>query len=301
MYLPVLRGKQYEMLALKECLDNNLLGENILPVVEPVKVGSYFFKTIQAFADKGKEIAVVRNPKVGSWNKELSRKDSDADKLLDILNDEMILSAYYASIDFKPNPNNLGKTVLLFDNTDALNVYTDLSKDNLFARYNLIPDRTEFRRRVRKRRVLFEDHFNKKERNSDYLDSVDEAFSMDHLYYKEDEYIGFSDYSIIGKDYSEMGFAPYAVAIHIVYFDDDKALRVAHFVSDSNDSYHDVAGKFYEALNKLVQWNETRQLKTLGIRTFEKYYNEGKYPGLGTVKKLSLMHHFELINNEVLK
>lgn len=300
MYLPVLRGKQYEMLALKECLDNNLLGENILPVVEPVKVGSYFFKTIQAFIDKGKEIAVVRNPKVGSWNRELSRNDSGADKLLHILNDEMILSAYYASADLKSNLDELDKTVLLFDTTDAINVYTELSKDNLFARYNLIPDRTEFRRRVRTNSILFEDHFNKKERNSDYSDSVDEAFSMDHLYYKEDGHIGFSDYSIIGKDYSEMGFAPYAVAIHIVYLDDDKALRVRHFVSDSNDSYHDVAGKFYEALKKLVQWNEKQKLNTLGIRIFEDYYKEGKYPGLGMVKKLSLMHHFELINNEVL-
>lgn len=301
MYLPVLRGKQYEMLALRECLDNNLLGENILPVVEPVKVGGYFFKTMQAFIAKGKDIAVIRNPKVGSWNKELSRKDSDVDKLLDVINDEMILPAYYASADLKIDLDELGKTVLLFDNTDALNVYADLSKDNLFARYNLIPDRTEFRRRVRNNRVLFEDHFNKKERNSDYLDCVDEAFSMDHLYYREDKYIGFSDYSVIGKDYSEMGFAPYAVAIHIVYLDEDKALRVVHFVSDSNDSYHDVVGKFYEALTKLVQWNEKQQLNTLGIRILENYYNEGKYPGLGMVKKLSLMHHFELLNNEVLK
>ena len=162
--------------------------------------------------------------------------------------------------------------------------------------YNIIPDKTEFRRRIRENRVMIEDHFIKSERNVDYLDK-DDFFSRDHLYYKEDGYLGFSDYSIIGNEYSETGFAPYAVAIHIIYFDEEKSLRVRHFVSDSNDDISDIAGKFKEAMYKLVKWNKTAKLDTYGIRKLEEFYSLESYPGLGTVKKLSIMHHLELMNS----
>ncbi|MCQ2513413.1 MAG: sce7725 family protein, partial [Lachnospiraceae bacterium] len=81
-------------------------------------------------------------------------------------------------------------------------------------------------------------------RNIDYSNIDTEFFSSDHLYYAEDGYKGFSDYSVVGEEYSETGFAPYAVAIHIVYFDEKNNLRMAHFVSDSNDDISDPARKF---------------------------------------------------------
>ena len=79
------------------------------------------------------------------------------------------------------------------------------------------------------------------------------------MYYSDDNYCGFGDYSIVGCDYNETGFAPYAVAIHIVYFDKDKILRIKHFISDSNEDISDVAGKFYEAVTKLNTWYEQGQ------------------------------------------
>ena len=82
---------------------------------------------------------------------------------------------------------------------------------------------------------------------------------------------------------------------NIVYFDKDDSLRVKHFVSDSNDDISDPAGKFQEALSKLVAWNEAKQLDTVAMKEFEDLYHREAYPGLGTVKKLSIMHHLELI------
>ena len=143
--------------------------------------------------------------------------------------------------------------------------------------------------------MLLADKFNKLDRNNDYIDVDDEPFSEDHIFYMEDGYVGFSDYSVVGKDYSETGFAPYAVAIHIVYLDKDDSLRVKHFVSNSNDDISDPAGKFKEALSKLVAWNKTKRLNTRAIKEFEDLYYREAYPGLGTVKKLSIMHHLELI------
>ncbi len=112
-----------------------------------------------------------------------------------------------------------------------------------------------------------------------------------------DSFLGFGDYSVIGKDYLETGFAPYAVAIHIVYFANDKSLRVHHFVSDSNEDIKNPAKKFYQAVKKLAKWcdkNDTMQ--TMGLKVFLGHYKNQTYPGLGSVKKLSLMHHLELVS-----
>ena len=162
--------------------------------------------------------------------------------------------------------------------------------------YNVIPDKGDFRRRIRPNRVMCEDHFPKQTRNIDYSDIETEFFSSDHLYYADDGYKGFADYSVVGEEYSETGFAPYAVAIHIVYFDTKNILRIAHFVSDSNDDISDPARKFAEAVKKLVEWNKTMKLDTVGIREFEAAYRNKTYPGLGVVKKYSIMHHLELMS-----
>lgn len=37
------------------------------------------------------------------------------------------------------------------------------------------------------------------------------------------------------------------------------------------------------------------QLNTVAMKEFEDLYRREAYPGLGTVKKLSIMHHLELI------
>lgn len=124
------------------------------------------------------------------------------------------------------------------------------------------------------------DRFHKCDRNSDYLKNKDEFYSDDHMFYKEDGFNGFSDHSVIGQDYLESGFAPYAVAIHIVYFDKDKKLRIHHFVSDTNEDIQNPAGKFYEAVTKLNNWViENKIPVTSSLQTFIGHYNNQTYPG----------------------
>ena len=189
------------------------------------------------------------------------------------------------------------------DKNEIMSIYLDREGisdyEMLFdksAKYNVIPYDMAFRR-IRENRILLSDRFDavKKERNNDYAKKEDEFFSDDHLYYDSDGYLGFSDYSIVGHEYQEAGFAPYAVAIHIVYFDEEKNLRIHHFVSDSNDDINDPARKFYEAVEKLVEWNSAMHLETEGIKMFEELHRTGAYPGLGVVKKLSIMHHLQLM------
>ena len=179
--------------------------------------------------------------------------------------------------------------------------YLDLYENefgSMSPRYALIPDESAFRRKVRRNRVLLDDKFEKQNRNADYGKEDDEFFSDDHLYFSDDGFDGFSDYSVVGNEFLEAGFAPYAVAIHIVYFALDSSLRVRHFVSDSNEDITNPAKKFYEAVSKLAAWYQANPAPvemTLGLQTLLEHYDNQTYPGLGSVKKLSLMHHLELI------
>lgn len=49
MYFPILRGRQFELLALRECVNKDLLCNKIIPIVEPVKVSSTYTKTVDSF------------------------------------------------------------------------------------------------------------------------------------------------------------------------------------------------------------------------------------------------------------
>ena len=114
--------------------------------------------------------------------------------------------------------------------------------------------------------------------------------------------VGFSDYSIVGDEYLENGFSPYAIAIHIIYEENEKKhFRIRHFVSDTNKSPKNPALKYKEAAAKLVKWCEPNlKLKTLGYSKLKNNYETENYPGLGSVKRFSIMHHLET-TGEVLK
>ena len=300
MYFPYLRGRQFELIALRELVEKGVLSSRITPIIEPVKLSSTLVKTIESYGENSRQLAIITNPKVGSFSSDA--KEEKNQKLKESLSARLkenknILYMYLLRANSKPEKfiaryaDNMGTICV---DKDAVSVYESYFSET-DVKFNLIPDESGFRRKVRKNRVLLADKFNKQERNNDYIEIDDEPFSEDHLYYAEDGYVGFADYSVVGEEYNETGFAPYAVAIHIVYFDVDESLRVKHFVSDSNDDISDPAGKFQEALSKLVKWNKEKQLDTMAMREFEDLYRREAYAGLGTVKKLSIMHHLELI------
>lgn len=296
VYYPIFRGRQFELIALRELVEKNLLSNSIVPIIEPVKISATYLKTVDAFIEKGHKVAIVNNPQVGELS---GRRISDISGPAEQLDDVSVISCFYVtsvlSSDILSVEKDVSDLILICNQRDNIEYYADaVGSERPIA--NLIPDNGDFRRRIRANRIICEDHFPKKNKNSDYLDTLDEFFSSDHLYYEDDGYKGFSDYSIIGSDYSESGFAPYAVAIHIVYFDDKKELRIRHFVSDTNSDIRDPANKYSEAARKLVEWNNEKKIDTYGLKQFRNTYVHGIYQGLGVVKKYSIMHHMELMS-----
>jgi len=146
-------------------------------------------------------------------------------------------------------------------------------------------------------RILVRDGF-KRLRNADYPQL--EEFSDLHVTYGDLGMKGFGDFLIVGDVYSESGGPAYAVAIHLTFIDPgkDDVMYIYHFVSDTKDTPTDPAGKFAQALAKLIKKLDSGTshiLETEAIKELRDLHVKGHFPGLGYVKKLSMKHHIETL------
>jgi hypothetical protein len=147
-------------------------------------------------------------------------------------------------------------------------------------------------------RVLIRDGFQRR-KNREHPQM--ELFSDLHATFREEGMDGFGDFLIVGDDYSETGGPAYAVAIHITFIDheNDDAMYVYHFVSDRQDTPKDPAGKFAEALSKMMKMigeeSTSKVLETQAVKEFRELHKRKHFPGLGYIKKLSMQHHIETL------
>ena len=303
MYFPFLRGRQFELLALRELLENDLIGDNIVPIIEPVKLSSSLLKTVELFNKKNHQLVFVQNPSVGAYSVSMDGEKQDENSLYVKLKIELdkgnVIKAYLFQDNNEIVVNDMKNSIAIIDSVDDISSYLKAC-ENEKPLYTIIPDRRSIKRCVKGDKIILEDSFIKQKRNVDYKNNTDEFFSDWHREYGEEGYKGFSDYSIVGSEYSESGFAPIAVAIHIVYLNSDDELRVHHFVSEHNINIRDIAGKFGEAVSELKHWCiENKIQETKGVKAFYDYCDTGRYPGLGVVKKCSIMHHLELMSKRL--
>ena len=107
---------------------------------------------------------------------------------------------------------------------------------------------------------------------------------------------------MVGNDYSEGGGPAYAVAIHLTYIDPgkDDVMYVYHFLSTTNNTPTDPAGKFGQALERLIgklDSGTSNLFEGSAIEEFRELHAKKHFPGLGYVKKLSMKHHIETLAN----
>jgi hypothetical protein len=308
MYFPYLRGKQFELIALRETTE--ILAEHSLkisPVIEPVKNSSTLKTTLKELKENDINFNIIVNPKLGDLTK-------SSKVILQIIKEELTdFSNYQPSIivEDKTDIISLVELIKSYDlNFKGLTLIHNAIKSNISdlikeisKAYPVINNIIYFQKTSRRYYREFdsstliglEDFFISQNKNSLYLSIQDSQFSEEHLFFAKDGYKGFSDFLTIGDNYSETGFLPYAVAIHLSYIDDENKIRVKHFVSDSNEDNSDIGGKFAQALTKLINWCDKTQNDSKAIKIFRELHQSGHFPGLGSIKKLSIMHHIELV------
>lgn len=315
MYFPYLRGRQNELLCLRELLDAGKLSSKIIPIIEPVKFSSTLFSTLTKFIEMGHQVIVIRNPEVGSFRKESGdmikniEKESDEKKkekirktlegYKEVWNNPQIQKAYLVDddvISMVQEKKLDAKDVVMINIKKGNYRYYEEYGEEIIGKYTVVPKGGDFEDIIEDDIIILEDSYRKVKRNIDYIENPDELFSRNHIVYKKRGFVGFSDFSMVGNDFDESGFAPLAIAIHIMYFGNRDELKIHHFVSESNESISDPARKFEEAMNKLVNWENFDIIpKTIGLDNLIECYNIGKFPGLGVIKKYSLMHHIQMM------
>src|SRR5690606_38549192 len=149
--------------------------------------------------------------------------------------------------------------------------------------------------------IRLDDFFEKQQRHSDFLDIQEHRFSEEHLHFSKEGLSGFSDYTVLSSEFSDSGSSPRAVVIHLTYMKEDNQIWIRHFTSDSNDSIANVQGKFAEAARKAIRFCKNNVLTNAAIVELQDYYDRQHYPGLGTVKKISIKNHLLILQDYLSK
>ncbi|MDN5285707.1 MAG: hypothetical protein JWR38_1981 [Mucilaginibacter sp.] len=310
MYIPYLRGKQNELIALRNLCTLPLDNTRISTLVEPVrKLDATIKKTITELNKSKIPFNLIVNPKVGHLVANTSAIHSFIDDQINLgannivpafildnirdlqnaqyaINSYNYISAVGCSLVINKRIADIPTVQNFLSNANIINTFI---KSDITPSYKQLFPSSSL--------VHLSDPFVLQDKNSSYLQHPIEFFTDVHQYYISDGFKGFSDYLAIGEGYSDSGFAPYAVAIHLTYQETDETIWVAHFVSDSNSDNKNTPGKFGEALSKLIVFINEKNLRTVACNEFRSLYNSGAYCGLGELKKLSIMHHIELVQS----
>lgn len=302
MYFPYLRGRQFELIALREFALERGEKNNVFPIVEPVKKTFNSIKlAIPKFIVGGIPFAVVLNPQVG----DLVGNSNVFGELKGILEECSWTPAFIVKDNIEEirraiEDNQLEDVMLICSKVvdSGSGKFIDFVSDHKI-KYIVSEENKSLKRRLKnsgKNLVLLSDCFIPKNRNSDYLNAPAEKFTEEHLFFEEDGYYGFSDYTTVSSGFSEGGTTPYAVSIHLTYKKKNEEIWIRHFTSISNDDRANIQGKFAEAAKKAVEFVDKKDIQTYAVNELRKYYKDIKYPGLGMVKKISIKHHLELVN-----
>lgn len=309
MYFPYLRGKQFELLALRDFASGNQSKEKVIPIIEPVKQQFGALNTaISAMLGNGLQFAMILNPSDGDFK----HPNISNDILGSLTSLDGIHNGWIPAYMYKRDSNvlinqivqkGLQQVMIILPNGADVNdeELMELLRNEKIAYIVNGNNRNRSTRarllRLNKRLISLEDRFNNKVRNADYAEPDDEFFSDDFAYYNVDGLYGFSDYATLPKDFIEGGMMPYAIAIHLTYQKADDQIFVHHFVSNSNFDQSNIRGKFHEAAIKIAPFYDNGIAHTLAVdELIEKANQEEGYPGLGYIKKLSILNHLELIN-----
>lgn len=279
MYYPYFRGKQFDLFALQALAESGKLSKRIRPVIEPIKDSKALLKVISTFKTAKQPFYLIQNPQTGDF--------LTAAGLLQLKNQTvpkaMIVEQSIDTIDEQPD---------LWIAQEAAGV---LASD---WQYNQVPVAVsqEFRllQKIRGPKILISDPFTRLPKNSYYQELPDEFFSSNHLDCAKKGFSGFMDFSIDSRIYYEQSYPAKALALHLVYFQEQQ-LRIHHFLSQ--EDLPSQKAKFFDLMEQVLPWQEQHSYPTVGLDLLKEAYSQDKFPGMGVMRKVAVMHHLELMSN----
>ena len=304
MYYPILRARQFELITIRELAKEGILKDYILPILEPVKESHNNLNlALREFQNSNQNAYLIVNPKFG-------QKNGDTLFYLDYIHEceeELFIPAFhYGNNHFYIKESiekyNLKDVMILCGNDismddDNFKQLAELPQVSSIMMNDPQRNRSldRYIKTLCKAYIRLDDLFEKQVRNSDFLDIQEHRFSEEHLFYDEENYSGFADYTVLPSEFIDGGSTPRAVVIHLTYMKENDQIWIRHFTSETNDSIANVQGKFAEAAKKAVQFCRENKLTNSAIAELEDYYDREHYPGLGVVKKIGIKNHLLVV------
>lgn len=305
MYFPYLRARQFELISLRELVSENKLG-NIVPVLEPVKESlNNLTLANRTFAENDFSPYLILNPFQGE-----RRGDSEYFiEYISELEDNKFRPAFHFSNNYKYIISLIEKysltdcLIIGLENLSNEDDFKSLCSDERISHIMLLePHRyRSLDRHIKslgKFYIRLDDVFEKQQKNADFLHIPPHKLTEEHLFYKQDNYQGFGDFTVLPSEFSDGGSTPRAVVIHLSYLNtsSENQIWIRHFTSDSNDTISNIQGKFAEATKKAIDFCNAQPLSNSAIDELKTYFDEMRYPGLGIVKKISIKNHLLVIS-----
>lgn len=323
MYYPILRGKRFELLALRDVA--SMLGESqtIFPIIEPVRVATVETDLVRAMlslVEHHVPFGVVVDPTVGECTgpegpavflnafREIEDWHERLSPYLHFVTVASPASHHGVAgnlVRADPSLQRVSELVWCPEAVDVRQLGLDLSGFPVVAM--LAPARRMISRLSRDVRphpaqVLFSDPFPVQLTNTDYVGRTESIFTDEHLYLDEEGLDGFADFATIGGRFTEGGGAPKVVVIHWTYSktpepgESGSPIYLNHFWSDEEDNLRDVAAKYAKASGKLLAFARAEGLPdNPALEAIRDYDNRGAFPGLGMLKKFSIVNHLHVV------
>ncbi|MGF7229961.1 sce7725 family protein [Arachidicoccus sp.] len=306
MYFPYLRARQFELISLRELVNDDKL-QNITPVLEPVKEGFNNLNLAhKVFQDKNFYAYLIVNPFKGE-------KAGDTEFFLTYLSElenRKFLPAFHYSDNADYIISNIEKynldncLIICLDNfSDEESLKILCSNEKISKIMLLEPHKyrslDRYIKGLEKFYIRLDDVFEKQQKNADFLNIHAHKFSEEHLYYRKDGYQAFADFTTLPSEFVDGGSTPRAVVIHLTYLNTEfeNQIWIRHFTSDDVESIANVQGKFAQAAKKAIDFCNGLRLFNSAIEELKIYLDESRYPGLGTVKKISIKNHLLIISD----
>lgn len=306
MYFPYLRARQFELIAVRDLVNEKKLNGQIMPVFEPVKkTFNNLDLAHKVFQENNFYSYLIVNPFHGE-------AIGDTNLFLDYIS-SLKKSSFLPAFHYTDNSQYILESIKTYNLSNCLIICLDNFSDeeslkglcqNSKISHIMILEPNKYRsldrfiKTLSKVYIRLDDVFEKQQKNADYLSISAHKLTEEHLYYTEENYQGFSDFTVLPREYIDGGSTPRAVVIHISYIniEEENQIWIRHFTSETNDSIVNVQGKFAEATKKVISFCNYIGLNNSAIEELKNYYDDRKYPGLGTVKKISIKNHLLIVN-----
>lgn len=326
MYFPILRGKRFELLAMRDLAAEFADRHRVIPVVEPVRqatVETDLRRALETWSDAGGAAGVVVNPTVGDFSAFVPSAGV-LDQLLPWA--EGLVTAApnqpYAIVAVGSDVGAAGTAIevvagalgesypvgIWITQRSDQHEIVELVQGSRASLKLVMGEHARIVGRARRAvtsdplRVVVSDPFPLRETNAGYENGAEQVFTEEHQYFQDESLEGFADFGTIGNRFRDGGGAPRHVVIHWTYRRESGSspVMLRHFKSSDASAVAPVQVKYAEAASELLSFADDIGLpETPGLRGIREYAQSGSFPGLGMLKKLSIMNHLAVMDEAV--